>query len=165
MKILVIDDSKNHQDAAKAQLSGHETTVVGSYSDGCKLLVKKHEFEVVLVDLLMPPSDWWQKKGFTGGDMPFGIFLALLAAKNGAKYVAVFTDSNHHDHPASACLDDFNEHETCPTPFTVEGATVLFCNNRNWVNYFRPDNLAEKVDSGPSVRAKNWSKVFEYLTA
>src|SRR3989344_1047378 len=138
MRILVIDDSPVHQQPARQTLGGHDLTIVGSYDEGQKLVGKGHGFEAVLVDLLMPASrqklgNAAQKRfmgqGFVCQEMPIGIFLALLAAKNGAKYVAVFTDSSHHDHPASACFDAFNkEGESRPAAFAVEGARMLLCN-------------------------------------
>lgn len=159
MKILVVDDSHIHQQAAKEQLKNHETIVVGSYDEGQKLLEKPHDFEVVLVDLLMPASR--QQMGnagmrLAGTEMPVGIFLALLAAKNGAKYVAVLSDSNHHQHPASACLDAFNEHEVLPTPFVVEGAKVLLTNNFRWC-------YAEIKTKEGSLTTKSWDKLLNYL--
>lgn len=172
MKILVIDDNKDNREAAMAQLGDHETTVVGSYDDGQELVQEKHEFEAVLVDLLMPASGQsiGRNEHLVGQEMPVGIFLALLAAKNGAKYVAVFTDSDHHSHPASACFDAFNEREYYPTPFMVEGAKVILSNARSWVSHFRPEDLAkamsyEETKNNPSVRAKNWRMLLDYLTA
>jgi len=174
MKILVVDDNTIHQKAAKAQLKDHDTTVVGSYGEGQKLVRQKHEFEVVLVDLLMPA--WGQGK-LEGQEMPVGIFLALLAAKNGAKYVAVFTDSNHHQHPASTCFDAFNpEGEGKPDRFIVEGAKIILSNSRNWIKPFRKDNLAQEVndseyfcdlDSGghKCVEAKDWLTLLKYLVS
>lgn len=196
MRILVIDDSVSNQAAAKAQLSGHEVTVVGSYDEGRDLLATededgipregKHDFEVVLVDLLMPASRHRQgNEGsrFVGQEMPVGIFLALLAAKTGAKYVAVLTDSDHHSHPASACLDVFNSREDTPSPLTVGGAKVLLSNNRQWVGYFSEDNFLDEVpmdqagtwegtdgNCPPRVksgyaRAKKWRVLLDYLVA
>jgi hypothetical protein len=111
---------------------------------------------------------------FVGQEMPVGIFLALLAAKNGAKFVAVFTDSDHHSHPASACFDDFNEHETEPTSFMVEGAKFLLCNNRNWVRPFHTEDLSQAMDyeefykdedaaKKVTIRAKDWRSLFDCL--
>lgn len=156
MKILVVDDSKHHQRAAHSFLKDHETKVVGNYDEGQKLVRKGHEFEAVLVDLLMPASH--QKLGgsgekFGGQEMPVGIFLALLAAKNGAKYVAVFTDSSHHDHPASACFDAFNPSEDRPDAFTVEGARMLLCNGWGFLN------------QNEKPMTKNWGRLLDYLTA
>jgi CheY-like chemotaxis protein len=117
-KILVIDDNKLHRDAAVAQLGAeHELTVVGTYDEGQELLgyvpvhgksTHAHDYDVVLCDLLMPPSGQQQvDDSFMRKEMPVGIFLALLACKNATKLclVGLLTDTNHHYHPGSACLD------------------------------------------------------------
>lgn len=184
MKILVVDDNWTNLEAARAQLKDCDLAVAGSYEVAQEWLgggrgysvekTNQHDFDIVLVDLLMPAGA--QQQGpdgqrFVGQEMPIGIFLALLAAKNGAKFVAVFTDSDHHSHPASACFDSFNKSESDPTPMTVEGAKLLLCNTRNWVNYFRPENLAEKMEFNewyneqkPHVHAKDWRALLTYLT-
>jgi CheY-like chemotaxis protein len=177
MKILVIDDSPIHQDAARAQLKDHDLTVVGTYDEAQALLEKEHYFEVVLADLLLPASEQQQNIGsaLVGQEMPVGIFLALLAARNGAKYVSVFTDANHHEHPASACFDPFNPRGAFdPTTFTVEGAKVLLCNDKNLVEAFYKEDLSKVMDWGEyfrdrgkaeeiTVSAKNWRELLERL--
>lgn len=187
MKILVIDDNQVHLDAAKAQLVGHELTLVATYDQGQELLRDAHDFEVVLADLLMPASSQQmapKSKGLAGQEMPVGIFLALLAAKNGARLVAVHSDSCHHSHPASACFDAFSRffwgepgskhsgwsHDECePHALAVGGGKLILSNNRNWVHNVNPDNLLEQVsykerDAGKSfVRAKDWKAVLDYL--
>jgi CheY-like chemotaxis protein len=181
MKILVIDDSPIHQAAAKKQLGEHhDLTVVGSYDEGQALLgyekwdrhSDKHDFEVVLVDLLMPPSRQMQSDSRAWEEMPVGIFLAILAAKNGAKYVAVLTDSNHHSHPASACIDALNKKEYRPSHFVVEGAQVLLSNNRGWVHddeSVPPQEVErERLDGTKYLdkvypRIKRWDLLFKYL--
>ncbi len=130
-------------------------------------------FDVVLTDLLVPTSRQEQGPGgasLVGKEMPVGIFIGLLAAvKTCAKYVAVFTDSDHHSHPASACFDVFNRHESIPTPFTVEGSKVLLSNSRNWVGRFDPKDLSKTLayeeysKRSDTVRAKNWAALLKYL--
>ena len=163
MRILVIDDSPVHQQSARQTLGGHDLTIVGSYDEGQKLVGKGHRFPTTLLDLLMPASrqklgNAAQKRfmgqGFVCQEMPVGIFLALLAAKNGARYVAVFTDSNHHEHPASACFDAFNPEDACsPDVFMVEDARVVLCNGWCFLNQ----------DEKPM--SKNWGKLLDYLAA
>ncbi|MDO8515706.1 MAG: response regulator [bacterium] len=165
MKILVVDDNSVHQDAAKAQLKDHDLTVIESYAKAEELLRKACEYEVVLVDLLMPASERLQGEGmrYVGQEMPIGIFLALLAAKGGAKYVAVFTDSNRHAHPASACVDAF----TCSSPsglsepkrFIVEKATMILSNTQYWIDRSFSD------DGSTYISVKNWSKLLDFLLA
>ena len=77
-----------------------------------------YHWDAVLSDLLMPAGRSKQGdvgKQYVGTEMPVGWALAIQAALNGAKYVAVATDMNHHDHPASAMLDgmigSFNLHQ------------------------------------------------------
>ncbi len=187
MKILVIDDSRNNLDAAKAQLSAeHEVTTAETYDEGQSLLggsykrgvspSNTHAYDMVLVDLLMPAS--YQQQGpdgeqFVGQEMPVGIFLGLLAAKNGAKYVGVLTDSDHHSHPASACFDSFNIKggESWPDPFTVAGARFVLSNDRNSIKVFRRDDLAKELafeeyrdKNDPNhVRAKDWRMLVKRL--
>lgn len=83
-------------------------------------------WDVVLTDLLMPAGPMMQGavgRQFVGQEMAVGWALALEAARCGAKYVAVVSDANHHDHPASAMLDDIHDHI-----FTIDGARVLMTN-------------------------------------
>ncbi len=165
MKVLVFDDSRANRDAAHAQLKGHDLTVVGTYDEAQKLLMPKldhdvasyPDFDVVLTDLLVPASRQEQGGdglGFVGQEMPVGIFIGLLAAKAHVKYVGVFTDSGHHDHPASACFDAFSRSELEPTPLLVEGSKVILCNNRNWIRG------AYESKEG---RVKNWARLLDYL--
>ncbi|HAO64931.1 TPA: hypothetical protein DCQ44_03040 [Candidatus Taylorbacteria bacterium] len=169
MKVLVFDDSQINRSAAQAQLKDHDLTVVGTYDEAQKLLTTQ-KFDAVLTDLLVPASDRAQGGGglkYVGQEMPIGIFIGLLAAvKSRAKYVAVFTDSDHHSHPASACFDAFNDDiGEEGVPFTVEGCKVILCNARNWVNHFDPKELSTPLDSksSDSVRAKNWTKLLAWL--
>lgn len=132
-------------------------------------------FDVVLSDLLVPASRQAQgSMELVGKEMPVGIFIGLLAAVRArAKYVAIFTDSDHHSHPASACFDVFNHKggESWPTAFTVEGSKVLLSNTRNWVNHFDPSDLSKVLEyeeyskRSDTVRAKNWATLLRYLLA
>ena len=104
--------------------------------------------------------------------MAVGIFIGLLAAKNGAKHVAVFTDTGHHDHPASACVDAFNPtHSRAPDKFSVSGAQFMLCNSPSFVGFYRPGKLAERLEmdvfvalpDNEIVRTKSWVEVLEIL--
>ena len=141
MKVLVIDDSTNHQQSARQVLSAeHDLTVVGSYDEAAKLINRPYNWEkdpdfkywdAVLCDLLMPAGRNAQGPNgmkYVGVEMPVGWSLAIQAAIEGAKYVAVVTDMNHHDHPASAMLDSLNR-----KIFTINGAKVLMTNYVNLV--------------------------------
>lgn len=143
------------------------------HGEASKLATVYPEFDVILTDLLVPASGQAQGQSsieLVGKEMPVGIFIGLLAAVKGrAKYVAVFTDSSHHAHPASACFDIFNEREPKPTPFMVEESKVLLSNTRSWVSTFDPNDLSkelkyEEYSKRPdTVRAKNWAALLDYL--
>lgn len=183
MKVLVIDDNGVNLKAAQAQLKDHEVVVASTYDEGEKLVRQKgHGFDAVLVDLLMPPStQQLRREAYSSEEMPVGIFLALLAAKNGAKYVAVLTDSDHHSHAASACLDAFNAAEAKPTPFKVGKASVMLSNRRGWVGgQFLKEDLSVKYETDwdlwtkdreaanqkeeeLSERTKDWKALLDYL--
>lgn len=129
-------------------------------------------FDVVLSDLLVPASGKSQgSKELVGREMPVGIFIGLLAAvKAHVKYVAVFTDSDHHSHPASACFDIFNDFdEGNPLAFKVEDSKVILCNARIWVDYFDPRDLSKPLEyeecrkRSDTVRAKNWAALLAHL--
>lgn len=111
LSILVVEDTFKHQQAARLQLADHDVTIVGSYAEGNQLIYEnKGKWDVVLLDLMLPASMCSlgeQGKVLGGQIMPLGTILALLAIKNGCKCVAIVTDTNHHDHPASAAFDWF----------------------------------------------------------
>ncbi|MEI7425988.1 MAG: hypothetical protein WCK16_03645 [Candidatus Moraniibacteriota bacterium] len=217
MKILVFDDNKTNREAAKAQLKGHDLTVVGTYDEARKMLgpridhskvdanlksqfgyskqrygdkdewkyckarvlaeiaeTKDPDFDIILADLLVPGSSHMMSSvvedEFIEEEMPVGIFIGLLAAvKTCVKIVAVFTDSDHHSHPASACFDSFNESESSPTPFVVNGSKVFLVNNRQWIGHFDPKDLSNELEyeeydkRSDTVRAKKWDALLKYL--
>lgn len=130
MKILVIDDSSIHLEAARKTLVGHDITLCDSHDEAIELLTCN--WDAVLCDLMMPAGENAQgSKGqkFIGEEMAVGWSLALTAASRGAKYVAVATDTNHHNHPASAMLDGIRNHM-----FSVDGARMLMTNNLIFVD-------------------------------
>lgn len=131
-------------------------------------------FDIVLADLLMPSSGWIEKltqgSPHRGAELPIGIFLGLLAARGGVKKVAVFTDSNHHAHPASVCMDAFNPGgEHVPFGFPVGGSTLYLCNGRGFVDTCSPQDITrplsyeEYQDRTDTVSVKNWKKLLDYV--
>jgi len=86
------------------------------------------DFEVVMTDLMVPASRKTQgPKGmqFVGQEMPLGAIIALLALTKGVKMVAVVTDANHHDHPASAAFDAFGRNRMAP----ISNGVKILCTN------------------------------------
>ncbi len=131
LKVLVFDDSELHRKSAQKVLGDHDLVVVGDY-DAAESAIESasnsgHVFDVVLTDLLVPASRKCQGstgRKFVGQEMPLGTTIALFAICTGVKKVAVVTDMNHHDHPASAAFDCFR-HINC----RAEGVKVVCTND------------------------------------
>lgn len=86
---------------------------------------RRPDFDVVLTDLLVLPSSEAQGpegEKFLGQEMPLGTIIALRALAAGIKMVAVVTDMNHHNHPASAAFDGFK-------PFSIGTDVKVICTN------------------------------------
>lgn len=138
-------------------------------------------WDVVLSDLLMPaPRHTQGDRGmrFVGEEMPIGWAFVLEAAMRGAKYAAVATDTDHHDHPASALLDNIGGRTEFPPRFIVNGARVGF------YNYALPmcpvegsvcpwctgsgkrdasDEPCVKCDGDGKARGKDWGEILAAL--
>jgi CheY-like chemotaxis protein len=134
-------------------------------------------WDAVLADLLMPAGqDAQGDKGFkfVGQQMPVGFALALLAAKNGAKYVAVVTATNHHNHPASAMLDRLGSaywrDEDASANFVINGAKAMFVHHRpyfvegiicpkcNGAKYTKEPCRSCSIDGVPTGQKVDWQK-------
>jgi CheY-like chemotaxis protein len=113
-------------------------------------------WDVVLTDLLMPAGRMAQGgEGLqhVGKEMAVGWSLALRAAKEGAKYVAVVTDTNHHHHPASAMLDDVSGHV-----FTIDGAKVLMTNRVSLVGIKGTEHACDECGGTGQLARRDGSK-------
>jgi CheY-like chemotaxis protein len=139
------------------------------------------KFDVVMTDLLVPaPETSLGPKGYKyiGQEMPIGTSIAFLALSKGVKRVAVVTDTNHHDHPASATFDDFAEGKDG----IRIGDTKILLLNENVIahadketlevrtyNYLNSPEGKEKYPpaqdgwSKALVRVKTWDRVLEKL--
>jgi len=178
MKILVFDDSPVNQKSARVQLKDHDLTVVGTYDEASKLLTPSfghnqpnpwfQKFDVVLTDLMVPASGnnlGRNKHEYEGKEMPLGSIIALLALHVGVKWVALITDTNHHDHPASAALDPFLGGMEEPSQV---GDARLYCTNYNVNSVFNAETF-EQVDTRHFYGkkgyeyAKDWSKALKAL--
>ncbi len=99
------------------------------------------DFDVVLTDLLVPASARIQGfQQFVGQKMPLGSVIALLALTARVKNVAVVTDMNHHNPPASAAFDCFTEKQHC------EGIRILCTNNVGRIRIDTETNTAVAHD-------------------
>jgi len=181
MRILVIDDNATHCQVAQKLLGDHDLTVVGTYDEGQELLCSSEPFDAVLTDLMLPGSAKAQipNSPLIGAEMPIGTTLAFLALRQGCKRIAVVTDTNHHDHPASAAFDIFRSEKDRGRNhvFSVGDARVLCTNSGNDVTLFDKNTLEsigydflfspegeEKYPySRGTIQAKNWLKVLNQL--
>ncbi len=148
MKILLVDDSRKHRDAGVADLSalGHEVTVLKSYSDVAEV-VRTQQFDVALIDLLMPSEPMTlgtEGLEHLGESFSVGYPLAVFLATKGVKLVAVATDTNHHNHPASAMMDWLSGKVV-----NMNGSSVMFMHAP--MKYVGSDQV------------KNWSLVLSRL--
>ena len=112
MKILLVDDLKKNREAGMADLTaiGHEVVAFSGYAKAA-VAITESRFDAALLDLLMPAEAMMLgSKGLEhlGQEIPAGLGLSMFAADRGVPLVAVATDMNHHDHPASAMLDWFH---------------------------------------------------------
>lgn len=132
-------------------------------------------WDVVLCDLLMPAGKTSQgDEGlkYVGQEMPVGWALALKAAQNGAQYVAVVTDTDHHSHPASALLD----FQYTGTILQINEAKALFINSPGFVGIKGSEYPCAKdfwqrglgtMSAGVAFReiGKDWENVLNSLLA
>ncbi|MFH0874054.1 MAG: hypothetical protein V1846_04440 [Candidatus Komeilibacteria bacterium] len=88
-------------------------------------------FDVVLTDMMMPMSRQTlaSEAYHPAEQVPYGFIIALKAAKVGAKFVAMVTDTNHHKGAMSAAIDHLGTsyyREGFKPNFGVNGAKVMF---------------------------------------
>ncbi len=126
MRILLVDDSIHHRRAAVKQMAalGHTVAVFNSYVESIEA-ARQEKFDVALIDLLMPAeSQTLGQEGMAqhfGVEMAVGYPLAIKLATLGIPRIAVATDTNHHNHPASAAVDWF-----AGASVMINGAEVRF---------------------------------------
>jgi len=129
LRIVVVDDTAKNRELAKQLLAGNTLAIASSYAQAMKL-VGESGINVVLTDLYLPMS----KHGALSVDaieigklVPYGMLIALEAARHGAD-VAIVTDANHHQDCFSAAFDVMRH------TYSVNGKKLLLLNNcgKNW---------------------------------
>ncbi len=123
MKVLLVDDNPANRRAGQRQLmaAGHEVVTTCEYVEALRL-AQTEDFDVALLDLFMPAEALTlgpdARAQHVGVETPVGFPLVLaMAAK--VKYLAVATDTNHHNHPMSAAVDWFGHRA-----ITIDSAKV-----------------------------------------
>jgi CheY-like chemotaxis protein len=128
-------------------------------------------FEAVLVDMMMPMSEATLAPDVWVPDeqVPYGFILVLKAALRGARFVAMVTDTNHHEGAMSAALDhlgpgyypDNDDQPPFAPNFVINGAKVMFVH----APFCRDDDgefLGESTD-GRQSRIKDWGIILADL--
>ena len=130
LRILVIDDREQNRARAKELLTGNTLSIVSSYGQAMMLL-SSETFNVVLTDLYLPMSRYHGALSVEeieiGKTVPYGLLIAIEAARRGAD-VAIVTDANHHRDCFSAAFDAMRE------PYIVNSKKVLLINHcgKDW---------------------------------
>ncbi len=149
-KILVVEDTFKHQEAARALLEGHDITLVDCFEAACDALGGEGSresisrlatpYDVLLTDLFYPQGREARVTGdyaAAGEQQPFGIFLAQIAARLGVPYIGVVTDMDHHKHPLAYAFDFFKDSDPerriygASHRFTVDTSRVMYFDIRD----------------------------------
>ncbi len=148
-KILVVEDTVKHQDAARALLEGHDVTIVDYFEAACDALGGEESinhishlatpYDVLLTDLFYPQGDgrMLSQKIAASEQQPFGIFLAQIAARLGVPYIGVVTDLDHHKHPLAYAFDFLKDTDRereiygADHRFTVDASRVMYFDIRD----------------------------------
>lgn len=101
-----------------------------THSAAEKKSVMPFPFDAVLTDMMMPMSRKTLAPGIFeySEQVPYGFIIALRAALFGAKYIAMLTDTNHHQGAMSAVLDHLGNasyHSMTPN-FEINGTKAIF---------------------------------------
>lgn len=146
-------------------------------------------FDVVLCDLLMPVGHHQQGpegQSYVELETPVGFALALMAVLQGAKYVAVVTNLNHHEHPAAEMLDRLGSSRLdddrkdgfvkirangVPVGFVnnapmtgVEGTTCHDCGGTGFRDYeLWGHQKCDTCEGDGKFQGKDWGRVLEVL--
>lgn len=123
MRILVVDDTEHHRNAALHQLKEHDVEAISSFDEAMARLgfhtgrfkPSQPNYDVVLTDLLMPSPPQFTERYATdnardNGLFSFGMLIAFAALKRGIKRVAVVSLHGHYtSHPLSQAFGIFKD--------------------------------------------------------
>ena len=139
MRILLVDDNVRHRRAGVEQLqtAGHQVVALNSYGEAHRQ-VRQEQFDVALVDLLMPAEEMTLgEEGLKhlGSQIGVGYALAIDLPYGNVGGVVVATDTNHHNHPLSAIVDWFHDKSLIVNgkPVRIIHASLNEDGTKNWV--------------------------------
>jgi len=110
LKILLVEDTEVHRQAAVEQLKDHELIICKTFKEfqaQQRNFSSDGKFDVILTDCLMPAeaSAYVPQEGHSKDQVPFGTIIILWAIQNNIPKAGMLMLNNHHDHPIAAGLD------------------------------------------------------------
>ena len=189
LDLLVVDDTRRHQESARELLLGHNLRIAETYSEAVDM-IKDRAPQVLMTDLYFPygerspTRDSYQPRAL-------GFSLALFASRpaNNVERIAIYTDANHHSDAVSATFDslyvcDERRDDTLDKTQqerSVNGRPVFRVNNSNLLIFDERDirsdlyissqgiktyqeirDIGEEVDYNRNV--KNWKELLDLLS-
>jgi len=165
MKILIVEDSPLHQEAARLLLAEHDVTIVESFTDFFKKVTPIRSsdprgnvpaeldlasFDAVLTDVNLPSHH---------GEAATGFVVALQALASGVKRVGIITDANHHRDSYGRAFDlDFSG---CKVNDRIGwGKRIVIGDTRIAVECYHAT-----IDIGDKRYGKNWKRLLDILAA
>ena len=132
-----------------------QTAYVNALFEAEAKSVVPFQFEVVLTDMMMPMSERTLAPGVfnPSEQVPYGFIIALKATLFGAKFVAMMTDTNHHQGAMSAAIDHLGRayyEDGCKPNFVVNGAKVMFAHTP-FVQKITKDVPCDWCEENPGV--------------
>ncbi len=110
--VWVVDDTAENRRSALAKYGAkNEVKLFANYGAMLKALADPENQRPTLLptDLMMPVEEFTLSPEATnshkGAEFPAGMFIAKRALIKEVPRISLQTDTNHHDHPASAALD------------------------------------------------------------
>ena len=144
--MLVVEDTPEHIERARALQGDYNITVVGTYKGAVKAIARG-EYDVILTDLFIP----WHTEAVdplnpNNPEMrleavtprALGYPLAMVALAAGVHYVGIVTDANHHTGVMAASIGDDVLHYGNLIPQEVLGneksaqLRVFYDERKNW---------------------------------
>lgn len=109
LDILVVEDTKRHQESSRDLLRGHDITLVDNFDEAVEL-IGRERYDILLTDMFFPQGNIGQckmtdrKRAHIPEDL--GTYLALYAARRKIPNISIVSDSNHHDNSQTYAMVD-----------------------------------------------------------
>tara|TARA_Y100000310_G_C20688765_1_gene820841 strand:- start:2811 stop:3428 length:618 start_codon:yes stop_codon:yes gene_type:complete len=174
LEILVVEDTPIHQEAARELLKEYNVTIVGTFDDAVDSLHQK-KYNIVLTDMFIPQGRGEMQRDKESASTPqdLGTYIAMYSAQLGVPYVAICSDSDHHDNAQTYATNDLILRQkykpltgSVSKPMKMGENTLLF--NIFGMAYKTPDGrigTEKEIGDLPegSEPVKNWSFVLDEI--